>query len=379
MTKPGTLEDLKDRLLQRAKIGRRPIKPPVRMEDVELFLSRLKSTDRDHWAEEWSRMAEPWEKKGDEFLKAGKKKEAMDAYYHAYRFYYLGRYPVPNSPGKKKAYQNSLRNFLSAARLFDPPIELVTIPFDGKEIVGYLRLPKDVVKPPLVFFLGGTDSWKEDDQETIGGFLSSGWGCFVIDIPGTGESPILAKADSDRVFSTALDYLQTRVDIDGTRIAITGTSFGGYWATKIAYVEYQRIRAAVNWGGPAHLYFQPEWQQKTLQESEYLTDWFEAQAALYGVSTEEAYLEAIPKLSLQNQGILGNPSAPLLCIQGKNDTLIPVSDIYLLMEKGSPKTAWINPEGAHMGISISTGFTLEYIKNMVILPWLRIHLSSPSS
>ena len=376
MSKPDALEDLKDRLLQRAKIGRSPVRPPVTMEDVELFLGRLTSTDRDHWAEEWSRMAEPWEKRGDVLLMAGKKSEALDAYYHAYRLYYLGRYPVPNSPKKREAYRHSLRNFLSAAPLFDPPIEQVVLPFEGKEITGYLRLPKAVSKPPVIFFCGGIDAWKEDEQELIGGFLSSGWGCFVFDIPGTGQSPILAKPDSDRVFSAVLDHLQACPDMDGDRIAIMGISFGGYWATKIAYTEHRRIRAAVNWGGPVHAFFQREWQQKTLQESEYLTDWFEAQAALYGVSTEEAFLEVLPTLSLQNQGILGNPSAPLLSVQGKRDTLIPISDLYLLMEKGSPKTAWINPEGAHLGISPQ--FTNESIQKGVILPWLGIQLSSPS-
>ena len=65
-----------------------------------------------------------------------------------------------------------------------------------------------------------------------------------------------------------------------------------------------------------------------------------------------------------------------MSVQGKRDTLIPVSDVYLLMEKGSPKTAWINPEGAHLGISPQ--FTNESIQKGVILPWLGIQLSSPS-
>ena len=376
MSKPQTLEDLKDRFLQRAKIRRSPIRPPVTMEDVELFLGRLKSTDRDEWAREWGRLAEPWEKKGGEFLKAGNKEAARDAYYHAYRFYYIGRYPVPNSPGKKEAYRNSVRNFLSASRLFDLPVERVTIPFEGKEIVGYLRLPRNAKKLPLVFFWGGVDAWKEDEHELIEGFLENGWGCFVFDIPGTGECPILASSNAERVFSAALDYLQRRPEIDPERIAIMGISFGGYWAVKMAYVENQRLKAAVNWGGGAHLYFQPEWQKKTLEESEYLTDWFEAQAALYGVHTLADYLEAASKLSLQTQGLLGKPSAPLLSVQGKYDSLIPISDIYLLMEQGSPKTAWVNPEGIHLGRS--PGITNDYILNMVIIPWLGTYLSAHS-
>jgi pimeloyl-ACP methyl ester carboxylesterase len=252
-------------------------------------------------------------------------------------------------------------------------VERITIPFENKQIVGYLRLPEGLAKAPLVFFWGGVDSWKEDENELIAGFLDRGWGCFVFDIPGTGESPIRSGPDANRVFSAVLDHLETRPEIDAKRIAAMGISFGGYWAVKMAYVEHRRIRAAVNWGGGVHLYFQPEWQHKTLQESEYLMDWFEAQATPFGIDSLEDYLEAASKMSLQRQGILENPSAPLLIVQGKKDSLIPISDTYLLMEKGTPKTAWVHPEGIHLGRG--PGFTNHYIRDKVILPWLDIHLS----
>ena len=44
-----------------------------------------------------------------------------------------------------------LAAFLAHARFFDPPLEVVHIPFEGKEIIGYLRLPKNAAGPvPLV-------------------------------------------------------------------------------------------------------------------------------------------------------------------------------------------------------------------------------------
>ena len=179
--------------------------------------------------------------------------------------------------------------------------------------------------------------------------------------------------DGDRLFSKVIDYLQTRPEIDGNRIAVQGGSWGGYWAAKLAYVERRRIRAAVNHGGPIHYYFQPEWQQKALKTREYLMDLFPARAALYGVNTVEAFLSEGPKRSLQALGILGQPSVPLLSINGKNDTQVPIADIYILMESGSPKTAWINPQGGHMGRGPGAGDILK----MVVIPWLRTYLSTP--
>src|ERR1700691_3649698 len=47
-------------------------------------------------------------------------------------------------------------------------------------------------------------------------------------------------------------------------------------------------------------------------------------------------------------GLLDQPSAPILGVNGKLDDQAPVDDIYLLMEHGSPKSARIYPNGHHM-------------------------------
>jgi esterase FrsA len=368
-----TLEELKQEILQRAQKNQHPISE-VKVEDVRLFLTHLTNKDPDVWAREWSRVAEPYEKKGDELFQAGMRKEALEAYYQAYRYYYLGRWPLVNSQGRKEAYQKAIRTFLSAGRLFDPPVEQVRIPFEGKEIVGYLRLPKGVAKTPVIFHWGGIDAWKEDIRDNADEYLAAGWGSFVIDIPGTGESPILATPGADKLFSTVIDYLKTRPEVDANYIAIQGSSWGGYWAAKLAYTERKRLKAAVNWGGPVHNYFQPEWQRKALQTREYLFGLFEARSALYGVNTLEAFLDAGPRLSLQALGILGQPSAPLLSVNGRNDTQVPISDLNVLMEAGSPKASWVNPAGGHMGRG--PGVSTSYIARMVVVPWLRTYLSS---
>ena len=41
-------------------------------------------------------------------------------------------------------------------------MERVAIPFEGKEIIGYLRKPKDVTRPPMVIATGGVDVYKEE-------------------------------------------------------------------------------------------------------------------------------------------------------------------------------------------------------------------------
>jgi pimeloyl-ACP methyl ester carboxylesterase len=264
--------------------------------------------------------------------------------------------------------------YLAAARFFDPPLERAVLSIDGKEVVGYLRLPKGVMKPAVMFHWGGLDGWKEDRRLLDEAYLAAGWASFVIDLPGTGENPFLATPETDRVFSRVLDYLQTRPELDPARIAVQGSSWGGYWAAKLAHVERRRVRAAVNWGGPIHHYFQPEWQRKALQTREYLFGLFEARAALYGAGTLDAFLAAGPKLSLQALGVLGQPSAPLLSVNGKNDTQVPIADLYLLGESGSPKAFWVNPAGGHM--ARGGGVADVQIINTVIIPWVRPYLAA---
>ena len=52
--------------------------------------------------------------------------------------------------------------FRKAAKHFDPPLEIVEIPFEGKKLAGYLQKPPGVAKPPVVMHWGGVDGWKED-------------------------------------------------------------------------------------------------------------------------------------------------------------------------------------------------------------------------
>ena len=61
-------------------------------------------------------------------------------------------------------------------------------------------------------------------------------------MPGAGENPCLGQDPrAERTFSAAIDYLETRNDIDGKRIAVMGGSFGGYWAAKLAHTEPKRF------------------------------------------------------------------------------------------------------------------------------------------
>ena len=370
------LDEIKADILNRA--GRVNPFERVKREDVEQVLQRLDSLDPDLWGREWEKFGAKYEALGEEQEKEGKKEEAGETFYLAYEYYRIGRYPVPSSPEKMNCYKGALRTFLRAAPMMDPPLERIEIPFEGKKVVGYLQIPKGTNLPPVVIHWGGVDGWKEDRRSNSELLHKEGLATFTIDMPGAGENPCLGQEPrAERTFSAAIDYLETRKDVDGKRIAVMGGSFGGYWAAKVAHTEAKRLRGAVNWGAGVHRTFQEEWLRPalTVTASQYLmgpASLLDARSYIFGVKTLEEVLKIAPSLSLVTQGLIDQPCAPLLCINGKEDDQHPISDIYLLLEHGSPKDVRIIPGAGHMGRK--RGQSNDEVQQ-IVTDWLKQKLS----
>ena len=135
--------------------------------------------------------------------------------------------------------------FRKAAKYFDPPLEIIELPFDGnKKLIGYLQLPPGVKKPPVVLHWGGVDGWKEDRLRIAKAVMEQGLASLTIDMPGSGENPVLyGDATAERTFTTWLDYLPRRAEIDGGSVGVWGGSFGAYWAARLAYAPPIASRA----------------------------------------------------------------------------------------------------------------------------------------
>jgi esterase FrsA len=362
MEKPRTLEDIKNDI--RSRVGHRAPFNHADKDEVEEALAELKNLEGENWATIWNALGARWEERARNSEALGSGNQAKEAYLKSYGYYGIARHPFPSTPGKTYAYMKAREMHLAASRYFDIPLERVAIPLQGKQIVGHFRLPKSI-PAPLVMHWGGIDNWKEERHTFAERFVREGWACFVIDSPGTGECPMLASPEAHQVHVAVLEYLAGRPEVDADRIAVVGASFGGYWATKLAHVEPKRLRAVVNWGGGIHHFFQPEWQERSRHAESYLFDLIEARANLFGKKTLEELKAVMPALSLKTQGWLDKPCAPLLLVNGKEDKQVPLEDLYLLLEHGSPKTIRLFP-GGHMG-NIPLVFE-------TVIPWLHAKL-----
>ena len=361
-----TWPELKEAVQQRADRNAYPM-TGMKADDVREILGNINSLDRDEWAAAWSRMGARYAERAAALV-ATDRKAAHEAYIMAFRYDGFGAWPTANSPGKKASYARATEDFRKAAALSDPAIEPVSFPYDGKTVNAYLALPKGVWPAPVVLAIGGLDSYKEYWCERAEAFLKAGLGVLCLDMPGTGEAPIKIDVGAEKMYSAAIDYLLTRRDVDGKQLAAMGVSWGGYWGAVLGFTEKERLRGTVVWGGPVHTYFQRDWQTKALGTREYLFDLFPARASVYGATNIEDFFAYGPRMSLEARGFIGKPSTRMLLINGVSDTQVPIDDLYLLQRTGSPKEAWVNPQGGHIGRG--PGWPDGRILSDVALPWL---------
>src|SRR5271157_472765 len=366
-----TIEEVKTEAIRRAEVGQYPL-IGLDPADVKEAFESIHSADKDEWAAAFMHVADRYFAEAKSLEKSDAAKANAD-YIRAWRLYSFGRWPIPASPGKQRSYEKAIEAFLAHAKFWDPPLEIVRIPFEGKEIIGYLRLPKNATGPvPLVLAVNGLDSRKEDLSESFSAILPFGVGFLAVDGPGTGQAPIKVNVNSERMLSRVLDYAQGRPEIDKNRIAMHGVSFGAYWATKMAIVERSRLKGASAQSPPVDKIFQKDFLTSSLVGNrEYLFDQIPAlMAVLDGVNSLDEMASFLPQLSFVNQDLLEKPMAPMLVIAGVKDTQVPISDVYLLLSSGdTPKTAWINPQGGHLGRQVKV-WPDPLIFKEVIIPWL---------
>jgi pimeloyl-ACP methyl ester carboxylesterase len=373
-----TIDEIKIEAIHRAEVGQYPL-IGLDPADVKEAFESIHTADKDEWAAAFMHVADRYFNEAKSIEKTDPTKANAD-YIRAWRLYSFGRWPIPASPGKQRSYEKAIEAFLAHAKFFDPPLEVVHIPIEGKEITGYLRLPKNAKGPvPLVIAVNGLDSRKEDLTESFGAILPFGIGFLAVDGPGTGQAPIKVSETSERMLSKVIDYAQLRPEIDKSRIALHGVSWGAYWATKMAIVERGRLRGASAQSPPVDEFFQKDFlMNHLLGNREYLFDQVPAlMNILEGVHTLNEMGEYLPKMSLVHQGLLGKPMAPMLVIAGVRDTQVPIEDEYLLLNKGdTPKEAWINPQGGHLGRQVGVWPDPRIFKE-VIIPWLVKTLQAP--
>jgi len=170
---------------------------------------------------------------------AGHKVTARDNYFMAAVHWGAAQWPYDQNDETNIACNNKKREcYLAYAGLADHHVEAVWVPFEGKAIPGWLHLPPGYsgTRIPAVIAIPGMDSFKEIQVALYGDrFLNRGMAVLAIDGPGQYEAPMVGLYFSVERWMAAgsalLDWLSARPEIDASRIAASGTSFGTFFGT----------------------------------------------------------------------------------------------------------------------------------------------------
>ena len=310
---------------------------PDLIRSTYLRVHRMEGTEPGSWVYEWSSIGDYFADRGETLAGSGDGAGARDAFLTAAKFYGIARFPAKTLPGQSEAYQKHLKYYRRAGEFFDPPLVVVDIPFDGETIQGYLHLPSGIDKPPLILWNGGIDTWKGDVYNNIQPYIAAGFAVLSFDILGTGEnSAWAARADSNHLHSTVLNFMRTHPMVDGRYIAHVGFSFSGYYAARNAITE-PGFFAVISACGPVHDGWSVTNRAWEIQEAM-------SSAVHIDPEATDALDENMLGFSLVRQGLLTGPDSlktPTLIFNGDLDNLAPVSDLRLLADSGLETDLWI--------------------------------------
>ena len=213
-------------------------------------MKAVRKNDAESWTVAWNSLADRTANLAERFLKAGQIVSARGAFFKASTYYQAAVFYVrPEDPRFVRLSHQSQEFGRQAARLCNPPIEILEIPYGDFKLPGYFLSGGPGRRPTLVA-LGGFDSTGEELIHHIGfAAAERGWNCLVFEGPGQWsalrENPaLILRPDYEVPVRAVVDYAVSRDDVDVSRLALIGYSLGGLLAIRAAAFE-PRISACI--------------------------------------------------------------------------------------------------------------------------------------
>lgn len=278
--------------------------------------SRMKQGDDDSWHEEWLRVAERNHRRGDEEEEKGHIRTAMNCWLRAADYYRSAEFwLLPDDPRRLATFDKCERASHKWLRYVGG--ETVAVPYEGGvSMPAYFIKPKGRTKCPVLISFGGLDSFKDELWFMTGhGAVQRGIAVLMVDGPGQGGTlrrhRIATRYDYEVPVARCIDFLLKRSDVDGSRIAVSGSSLGGYYSARAGSKEH-RLAACISHGA----IWDVEQRFRDRGEGHALAN------HMKWVFGAKSMAEAIEKARpFKLEGVLGEMRCPYLVLHGGHDVL----------------------------------------------------------
>jgi 2,6-dihydroxypseudooxynicotine hydrolase len=305
------------------------------------FQEVSRSVERwEDWCPAWTAQGALHETEGDAALAAGHHKSAAFHFTTAVACYHFGKFLNVHDMAELRATHDLvLRAHGKAHALLEPPIERCEFPYGDHTLVGNLRKPGGVERPPVVLMIPGLDSAKEELDHYGTWFLDRGMATFAFDGPGQGEAEyeLAIEPHYEKPAAAAIDYLESRADVDSERLGAWGVSLGGYYVVRAAAFD-TRIKALVSLSGP----YDAAGQWDMVPAISRMAWQVRSHAA-----SEEETVEVARLFDLS--GVVGNVKCPAYIVGGELDRIVsPAATRQIADGVGGPVVVNLVKGGNHV-------------------------------
>jgi len=277
--------------------------------------SRMKP-DLESWHKEWLHVAERNDRRGDEAEKAGHIRTAMNCWLRAADYYRSAEFWLAaDDPRRLRTFDKCERASHKWLKYLGG--EVVEIPYEkGVSMPAYFIKPKGSGKFPVLISFGGLDSFKDELWFMTGrGAVQRGIAVLMVDGPGQGGTlrrhKVPSRFDYEVPVGKCIDFLLDRNDVDGSRIAVSGSSLGGYYSARAGSKEH-RLAACISHGA----IWDVEQRFRDRGENHALAG--HMKWVLGAKSMAEAIEKAKP---FKLEGVLNGMKCPYLVLHGGHDVL----------------------------------------------------------